>query len=66
MEVRNDPHIIKWLNDTLIPIMVTDFMEGQLVKNEADLELGTSWAHLHKLPHNASIEDIESLLKDLA
>ena len=63
MEVRSDPAIIKWLNDTIIPIMTTDFMTNQIIHNEADLEIGPSWATLHKLPHNASISDISSTLE---
>lgn len=64
-EVRIDPVIIKWLNDTIVPIMETDFMENQTIRNEADLELGTSWADLHKLQHNASIEDITEVIASL-
>lgn len=64
-EIRKDPHYIKWTNDNLIPIMTTDFMENQTIKNEADLEIGTSWADLHKLPHNASLEEIQSILESL-
>ncbi|MGD8305303.1 MAG: DNA polymerase [Ignavibacteria bacterium] len=64
-EVRNDPIIIKWLNDNLIPIMLTDFMENQTIKNEANLEIGTSWADLYELSNNANLEDINSVLKDI-
>ena len=64
-EVRNDPTIIKWLNDNLIPIMLTDFMENQTIKNEANLEIGTSWADLYELPNNATLEDIDSVFKDI-
>jgi len=56
--VRDDPTIIKWLNDVLVPIMVTDFMTDQIVHNEANLELGTSWADLIELPNNASFVTI--------
>lgn len=64
-EVREDPTIIKWYNDNIIPIMITDFMEGQLVHNDAQLELGRDWASLHPLSHNAPISEIQSVLESL-
>jgi hypothetical protein len=62
---KADAHIIKWLNDTLVPIMETDFITGQLVKNSADLEIGMDWADANTLSHEASIEEIEKVLKEL-
>jgi hypothetical protein len=59
-EVRDNPEIIQWLNNTLIPVMETDFLENQIVHNSVDLEIGTSWANLVTLPHNADIETIKS------
>ncbi|MHB8098113.1 MAG: DNA polymerase [Sulfuricurvum sp.] len=64
-EVDNDPTLIKWLNDNIIPVILTDFMEDQTIKNEANLEIGTSWADLRILQHNASVETIESTIKAL-
>ena len=64
-EVRADPTIIKWLNDRIIPIMTTDFMLNQTISNEAELELGLSWADLHKLPIDASLEDISTIMENL-
>ena len=63
--VRNDPKIVKWLNDTLIPVMVTPFVENQKVPNLVDLEIGTSWADLHLLPNGASIQQINKVIKAL-
>lgn len=62
--VRDDPKVIKWLNDNLIPIMEKDFMEGQIVKNSADLEIGPNWSELYTLPHNASTEEIKEIRKE--
>lgn len=59
--VRDNPVIIKWYNDNIVPIMETDFMENQIVHNSADLEIGPNWAELYKLPQNASIEQIEEI-----
>ena len=62
--VRADPTIIKWLNDTLIPIMEQDFIPDQIVHNQANLEIGTDWSNLSKneLPHNASLTHIQEIL----
>jgi hypothetical protein len=64
-QVVDDPNVIKWLNDNLIPIMEQDFIKDQLVSNEAELEIGSSWADLHKLPHNADVDTITNTLKDI-
>lgn len=63
--VRADPIIIQWLNNNIVPVMETDFLVDQLVKNSADLEIGLDWSDAHKLSHNASIEEIENTLKKL-
>lgn len=60
-EIKDDPKVIKWLNDKLVPIMETDFMKDQIVPNSADLEIGPDWATLYQLPHNASIEQISEI-----
>lgn len=62
-EVREDPEIIKWLNDNIIPIMTKDFMEGQVIPNEADLEIGPNWAELYTLDHNATADDIKTIME---
>ena len=64
-EVRDDPAIIKWLNDTIVPIMETDFMVNQTVHNEARLEIGPSWAKLIKLSDTATKADIQATLDSL-
>ena len=62
-EVTEDPEIIKWVNDNLIQVMTTDFMENQTIKNKSECEIGTNWAELHRIPNNASKDDIENTLK---
>lgn len=64
-DVRDDAEIIKWLNDTIVPIMTTDFMFDQTVRNEANLELGKDWSTLYGLPVDASIENISQVLDTL-
>lgn len=61
--LEDDPKIIKWLNDRIVPIMEKDFMEGQIVQNSVDLEIGPDWSELYKLPHNATIEEIKEIRK---
>jgi hypothetical protein len=64
---KNDATVIKWLNDNLIPVMCTDFLEGQRIKNVAELCVGTSWANVddHELPNNATLDYIEKELNKL-
>jgi hypothetical protein len=64
-EIRDDPKIIQWLNNRIVPILEKDFMEDQVVPNSADLELGSDWATLHTLTHNASIREITGVLNKL-
>ena len=61
-EVTKDPDVIKWVNDNLITIMTKDFMENQRIPNDAESEIGYSWASLYKLPHNSSLEEIQNIL----
>lgn len=62
---KADAELIKWLNKTLVPIMETDFVTDQLVPNSADLEIGLDWSDANTLAHDATIEDIEKILKEL-
>jgi hypothetical protein len=63
--VKEDAETIKWLNDTLVPIMNVDYIEGATVPNMCVGEIGRSWASLSKLKNDASLEDINTLLKEL-
>jgi DNA polymerase I-like protein with 3'-5' exonuclease and polymerase domains len=56
--VRDDTKIVKWLNNTLVPIMEQDFMIDQEVKNSADLEIGPDWSKLYTLPQYAEESQI--------
>lgn len=59
---RDNPTTIKWLNDTLIPIMLAPFIEDQLVANEAALDIGPDWATLKTIPNNATLTQIQETL----
>jgi hypothetical protein len=61
--VDENPEVIKWLNDTLIPIMTRQWIVDEVVHNEAAIDIGKSWADLTKVPNNASLEEIEEIIK---
>lgn len=63
--VKRNAETIKWLNDKIIPYLTKDFMENQVVPNEAEAEIGLNWAELHKIKNNASIEEINSVLNSI-
>lgn len=61
--VKDDAELIKWLNDQIVEIMIKDFIKGQVVPNEAALEVGTNWANMTELPNGCSQEHIEEVLR---
>ena len=63
--MKEDASLIKWVNDTIIPILTTDFLTDAIVHNEAEAELGYNWYDTIKLPNNSSIEDIDVILNKL-
>jgi effector-binding domain-containing protein len=63
--IKADPALIKWLNNNLVEIMVKDFMDNQIVHNEANLEIGPDWASQTELPNNCSTEEIKQIMKEL-
>lgn len=62
-QTYRDPEIIKWTNDNLIEILTAPYLENEIIHNEAEGEIGLNWADLHKVPNNASVEDIAEVLK---
>ena len=62
MLIRNDAEVIKWANDNLIECMVADYIDDQVVKNEACLDIGHSWDVQHELPNNATVTWINSTI----
>lgn len=63
--VKKDAESIKWLNDTLVPIMNTDYLEDTIVPNECVGEISDSWTNLIKIKNNASIEEIQKALDEI-
>ena len=64
-QVVRDPEIIKWVNDTLIPIMCVQYLEDEVIHNEATGDIGLNWADLHQVKNNASATEIVEILKEL-
>jgi len=64
-QVTADFTIIKWLNDNLIEVMLTPYLDPQIVVNEAACDIGLDWATMVTLPHNASIDEINAALSSL-
>lgn len=62
IQTRNDPSVIKWVNDTLIGIMTADYVANQQVKLKSNLDVGVSWYKMKELTNNASLEEIKEVL----
>ena len=60
--VTNDPEIIQWVNETLIGIMTSDYMEDQPVKLKANLDIGPTWAVQEELSNNCDLDEIKKVL----
>ena len=49
--MKDDPALVKWLNDRIIPIMEKDFMEDQILANSVDLRdrslIGVNYINYH-------------------
>ena len=64
-QVIRDPEIIKWVNDTIIPIMCVQYLEDEVIHNEAIGDIGLNWTDLHQVKNNASIKQINKILEKL-
>ena len=61
--VKCDATIIKWLNDTIIPIFYKNIFKDNIGNNEAEGEIGFNWDETVAISNNASIEEIEKAIK---
>ena len=64
-QVVRDPEILKWVNDTIIPIMCIQYLEDEVIHNEAIGDIGLNWSDLHQVKNNATKEEIAIILKEL-
>jgi len=62
--VRNDAEIIEAFNKELIKNMTMHY-DGEIVPNEADAEIGNTWADLHGIENNATSDEIQEVLNKL-
>ena len=65
IHINKDAELVKWVNNTIIPIMTADFLEDQIVHNEAVGEIGYNWYDTAEVPNGASLEDIEKAMASL-
>ncbi len=65
VDVDNDPEIIKWLNDNLVELITVQWLQEEVVHNEAIGEIGLNWSELHKIPNGASVIEITTVLEKL-
>ena len=63
LHVRCDAELIKWVNDTIIPILTIDFLEDIIVSNEAEGEIGLNWHDTVKVHNNANIQEIQTAIQ---
>jgi len=63
--VDEDPELIKWLNDNIVPILCVQWLEEEVVPNVAKGEIGLNWADLFKVENEASVEDISKVLEKI-
>ena len=58
IHVREDIELIKWVNDTIIPILTTDFITDIIVHNEATGEVGFNWYDSVPISNGANLSEI--------
>ena len=64
IHIIEDSEIIKWVNDTIIPLMTVDFLKEIVVHNEATGELGYNWYDTIPLNNNAAIDEVNKCIKE--
>jgi len=63
--VKADAESIKWLNDTIVPLMTTQIFKGEIISNEASLDIGPNWSDVVELPNNATIQQIQEVIAEI-
>ena len=64
-EVDLDASLIKWVNDTLIEIMIEPFLINQTVQLKAEMDIGFNQAEVITINNNATTQEINEVLKQL-
>jgi len=63
MEVQDDPQTIIWANKTLVDCMNVDFIENQIVPNDAECELSINLSHPLVISKTATDEEVLKTLQ---
>ena len=63
IHVREDIELIKWVNDTIIPILTTDFLTDIIVHNEATGEVGFNWYDSVPISNGANLSEIAEAIE---
>ena len=58
IHMKCDLKLIKWVNDTIIPLLTTDFLTDTIVPNKAEGEIGFNWYDVVKISNNADNQEI--------
>ena len=63
IHVRKDPGLVKWVNDTIIPLLTKDFLKDIIVHNQAEGEVGLNWFDTVPIANGASVEEIAEAMQ---
>lgn len=62
LHITCNPETVKWVNDTIIPIMKKDFLKDTIVHNEATGDIGFNWYDAVSISNGASLEEISDAI----
>jgi hypothetical protein len=65
LELDDDIELIKYLNDLIVPMMSKQYLEDEIVHNEAEADIGYDYYNMLTIPNNASIEEITQIKEKL-
>jgi len=65
VQIEDNDHTIKWVNDTLPTIMCRDYKEDQALKLEAELDIGYNQKQVVTLKNNCPIDAIKEAKEKL-
>lgn len=65
IQVRKDYSVVKQVNDFIIPKLTKDFLEDQIVHNEAIGEIGYDWYNTVTISNNADEFEISQAINSL-
>lgn len=60
-----DADVLAWLNNNMIEVMTVQYLQEEVVRNEAEGEIGLNWADLHAIPNHATPSEIQQVLDEI-